>query len=149
MDVGHIPGGYSLFAIPKLLANGSLRGNNEIGLQLTRDEATLKFDIRVKTPKGYVWAMYAPSRREGETVLAKAIDLVHDETAEKRENQLKGKVKLQSYHVIHSQLGHMGEEATRKVARYFDWQITQGTSSPCIACSEIKVKKKSFGVKAN
>jgi hypothetical protein len=43
----------------------------------------------------------------------------------------------------------MGEEATRKVARYFDWQITQGTSSPCLACSEIKVKKKSFGVKAN
>jgi hypothetical protein len=73
-DVGHIPGGYSLFAIPKLLANGwSLRVNNEIGLQLTQDEATLKFDIRVKTPKGYVWAMYAPSRHEGETVLAKAI----------------------------------------------------------------------------
>jgi hypothetical protein len=62
---------------------------------------------------------------------------------------LKGKVKLQPYNVIHSQLGHMGEEATRKVARYFEWQISQGTSSPCIACSEIKVKKKSFGVKAN
>jgi hypothetical protein len=46
------------------------------------------------------------------------------------------------YHVVHSKLGHMGEDAKRKAAKYLGFPITAGTSSPCISCSEIKVKKR-------
>jgi hypothetical protein len=69
-DVGHIPGGYSSLSIPKLLETGwILSGNNETGLTLTKGTTKLKFDNRIETPTGYMWAMYAPSRHEDEVIM--------------------------------------------------------------------------------
>jgi hypothetical protein len=58
-------------------------------------------------------------------------------------------MKAMPYHVVHAKLGHMGEDATRKAVNYLGFPITTGTSSPCISCSDIKVKKKTFTHAAN
>jgi hypothetical protein len=62
-DVGHMAKGCSLFSITKLREMGwRLMDNGDDGFSLTYEKYELKFDIKVRTPKGCVWVMYAPPR---------------------------------------------------------------------------------------
>jgi hypothetical protein len=137
-DVGIMENGFSLFSITKLKDAGwRLIDNGDEGFVMTNGSRELKFDIRVRTPKGSVWVMYAPPRTGWKECAATAVPV-----------QTTSMGKPLPYHVVHAKLGHMGEDATRKSAKYLGMTITNGSASPCIACSEIKVKKKSFATTA-
>jgi hypothetical protein len=62
-DVGLMENGHSLFSITKLKDAGwRLEDKGEDGFSLTYGKYELKFDIKVRTTKGCLWAMYAPPR---------------------------------------------------------------------------------------
>jgi hypothetical protein len=62
-DVGVMENGYSLFSITKLKDVGwRLVDKGEDGFSLTYGKYELKFDIKVRTTKGCLWAMHAPPR---------------------------------------------------------------------------------------
>jgi hypothetical protein len=152
-DVGHMENGFSLFSITKLKDAGwRLHDNGDDGFTLTYGKRELKFDIRVRTPKGSVWVMYAPPRTGWKEHALSSTTSTMVTVPENRKGPDKNddsndpaiRVKPLPYHVVHAKLGHMGEDATRKSAKHLGMVITTGSASSCIACSEIKVKRKSF-----
>jgi hypothetical protein len=102
-DVAVIPGGYSLFSITKLQQDGWVTYGDANGISMKKDGMTIAFDIPIRTEKGVVFAMYC--RR------------THNSTDNMACAQLERKQKVMSLKLAHEQMGHMNEEATRKVAK--------------------------------
>jgi hypothetical protein len=86
-DVGVMENGYSLFSITKLKEAGwRLEDKGEDGFSLTYGKYELKFDTKVRTTKGCLWAMYAPPRdgwKESTLVSATSATARNEEDGEK------------------------------------------------------------------
>jgi hypothetical protein len=120
-DVGHMENGFSLFSITKLKDAGwTLIDKGDNGFVLSYGKRMLKFDIRVRTPKGSVWVMYAPPREGWKEHAMSATTIITKEDTEVTKSQ------PVPYHVVHARLGHMGEGATRKAAKHLDIKISIG-----------------------
>jgi hypothetical protein len=106
--------GFSLFSITKLKLGWQFIDKGNDGFLLTNGERELKFDIRVQTPKGYVWVMYAPPwtgwREYSMCSAASTYPIATAPTSEV-------KMKASPYHVMHAKLEHMGKDATRILAK--------------------------------
>jgi hypothetical protein len=58
-DVTHLPEAkYNLFSITKLQNEGWTLGGNAGAIWLTKGDVEIKFDIKIPTPKGVLYAMY-------------------------------------------------------------------------------------------
>jgi hypothetical protein len=58
-DVTHLPKAkYNLFSITKLQNDGWTLGGNADAIWLTKGDIEIKFDIKIPTPKGILYAMY-------------------------------------------------------------------------------------------
>jgi hypothetical protein len=59
-DVDIIPEShYNLISLTKLMEEGhKVTGNKKDGLSVEKGRRVIKFDIRVKTPKGVLWCAY-------------------------------------------------------------------------------------------
>ena len=85
------------------------------------------FNIKIHTPKGVVYEIYVS--RNGEfrySGMDKALDVQQ----------------------IHDKLVHMGEELTRKIAKYFGWKVKIGEQKLCESCAVSKSKQKNVPKKS-
>jgi hypothetical protein len=58
-DVTHLPEGkYKLFSITKLQTEGWILSGDANAIWLTKGDIEIKFDIKIPTPKGVLYAMY-------------------------------------------------------------------------------------------
>jgi hypothetical protein len=58
-DVTHLPKGkYNLFSITEFQNDGWTLGGNADAIWLTKGDVKIKFDIKIPTPKGVLYAMY-------------------------------------------------------------------------------------------
>ena len=127
-DIHVNPGSpFNIISGNKLLMMGySLSGNKESGYEYSKKNSpTLKFDIKIKTPKGILFAMRIKRKSTLE------------------EMQVLGpRVKKVTIMEAHKQLGHMDEATTRKAAAQLGWIITRGGMKICESCAKAKAKQK-------
>ena len=101
--------------------------NGEL-IEIKKNKWRLSFNLKIKTKNGFV---------PGVRMIP--WELVHTETTVTEGNNNK-----KHYQVVHSMLGHMGEDATRATATKLGIGITRGTSTTCISCSVSKAKQKNL-----
>lgn len=123
-DIQLIPGlPFNLISGTKLQDLGfevHCKGN---AMEYTKDGMSLKFDIRINTPKGMV--------------LATCLKQIATEVGGASTT-----TKTVSINMAHEQLGHLNEDATRKVAKQLGWTITKGSFYACESCAIGKAKQK-------
>jgi hypothetical protein len=124
-DVAIIQSGYNLFSCTKLQLKGWILGGDKNEIWLKKDDHCIKFDVKISTPKGMIFALFM-EREDG----AGAVEKPKDSGI------------VMEYKQAHDKLGHMGEEATRKAAKALGWTLT-GTAGVCESCAVAKAKQKS------
>jgi hypothetical protein len=138
-DVTNLPKGkYNLFSITKLQNDGWILGGNADAIWLTKGDIEIKFDIKIPTPKGVLYAMY--HERKAEVVAAPMTttattanaDIIH--TPPKRTTVKKA----------HDMLGHINEKSVLKTALSLGWDLTRGTLGVCEPCTEAKARQKNL-----
>ena len=116
-------GDFNLFSLTRAIKEGWTLGGNKTCIWLEKDGMTLKFDIRITTPRGMVFCIYLRRTSKGEMSAA----------------AIKMGIKK-----AHDQLGHADEDRTRAMAKYLGWDITRGTLGPCLSCAVGKAKRKNL-----
>jgi hypothetical protein len=104
-DVALTNKGYNLFSCTKMQQKGWTQGGDQKSIWLQKDNSKIVFDIPIHTPKGVVFAAYI--RREiGSAGVA----------------SMEGNTRIEMpYEEAHDILGHIGEDGTRKMAKYLGW----------------------------
>ena len=106
---------FNLFSETKAMVNDwNLSGNDRDGIIIRKGEFEVKFDIRINTSEGCVWATYFRRTQSLENELATA--------------SVATKLSIQKSHDI---LGQSNEEATRATAKYLKWSLTRGALKNC------------------
>jgi len=116
-------------------------GTKKDGLSVQKGGWVIKFDIRVKTPKGIV--LCAHIRRpesEGEVAAGMSDDILDDNQPNKS-MQLNLAIKM-SIERAHAILGHSSEGKTHKTAAALDILITRGALKTFESCAIAKAKQK-------
>ena len=101
-------------------------------LWITKGRRTIRFDIKIETPEGCVFAMYITREREGEMGNVAA------------ENNNKNKKTTMTFRQAHDRLGHMSDATTRETAKRLGLHITKMQTLPCAACAAGKAKQKNI-----
>jgi hypothetical protein len=121
-DVTVVSEGFNLFSVTKLQLQGwELRGNQDM-IWLEKDGKKIVFDIKILSPKGMLYTMCL-KREVGATASDQAVKM--------------------SFKLAHGKLGHIGNDATRDVAKKLGWEITD-KGSICESCAVSKAKQKSL-----
>ena len=124
-DVTHLPGAkFNLFSISKMQNEGWLLFGDKEKIWIEKNGHKVVFDIKIPTPKGAVFAMYY-KRKQSDEIANSATD-----------NE---KLTIQQ---AHQRLGHIGEDAVRKMAKGLNWTITPGGLGPCEACAIGKARQR-------
>ena len=124
-DIAHMNTGFNLCSLTKLMSQGWKLNGDEDAIWVTKGEMTLKFDIKITTKKGMIFAAYIKQE-----VAAASVG----------EN-----VKMNvDYKVAHDMLGHFGIEATKKSAENLGWTITGESRDSCEGCAVAKAKQASL-----
>ena len=119
-EVSHLPDGkFNLFSVLHLQNEGWLLHGDKDCIWMTKEKGRIVFDIKIPTPKGAVYAMYF-----------KCLS-VQDELAN---GTTDGGLKL-TIGQAHARLGHIGEDAVRKIAGHIGWHLTCGPLMACEACA--------------
>jgi hypothetical protein len=129
-DVVHMPNaGYNLFSLTKRLEEGWSLGGDTNAIWISKGNQKVTFDIKIKTPKGAIFAIYIKRKAAtSEEVATFGSD---------KHKPIKAKV-------AHSLLGHINEVDSRTSAKYLGYEISKGSMKPCDACAESKSKQKSL-----
>jgi len=115
---------FNLFSLTKRIEQGwTLKGNQD-SIVLEKNGTEIKFDIKIRTKEGVIYAMYL--KRDHVELAGVGTDAVK-------------KVNINSAHAL---CGHTSEEATRATAKALGWDITRGVMQPCAACAAGKAKQK-------
>ena len=114
---------FNLFSITRALSGGCRLGNEGEVITLTKDDFTLSFNHKIQTKTGYVGAV-------------EILPLDYDEMAAAA--LAVGAVDVNKFHAL---LGHVSEEKTRAVAKYYGVKLA-GKFNPCSACAEAKARQK-------
>ena len=126
-NVTLLPSGkYNLFSVTQMLKKGWKLTGNADELALTNGTQIIKFDIKIHTPRGILFAMHF-ARNEEMGAIAK---------------DAKSTTKI-SIQKAHEQLGHISYDAVRKTAKHMNWELT-GKTMPCEACAIGKAKQKNI-----
>jgi hypothetical protein len=114
---------YNIISLTQRLENDwTLSGDKLRGLTLSKDGNEIRFDIRIETAKGVLWAGWM--KRKTVEINATAVSL--------------------SIKQAHLRLGHLSEEATRKASKALWWKLTAGSVAPCEDCAIGKGRQKNL-----
>ena len=131
---------FNLFSLTTMMKKGwKLRGNkDEIELIYGHGESkkSIKFDVKVNTTKGVLYCMKINYDREDEVTAVLADELDRKENGEWKQ--------VKSMQQLHCELGHMGENECRKIARHFEMELTKKSMPPCAACAVAKARRKNI-----
>lgn len=126
-DVSYVPSaGYNLFSLSRMIdREGWTLGGNKDAITIKKGNHVVKFDIKISTEKGAVYAAYF-----------------------KRDTEIAGAAQMKPVKMnvsqAHRKLGHMNEEMTRKTAKELEIVVTQGGLGPCDSCAAGKAKQKNL-----
>ena len=126
-EMVHTPNaGYNLFSITKRLDDGwELKGNSQ-AIWIEKGVHKVVFDIKIKTPKGAIFAVYFKrDLGEGGEVAAVMAD----------------QKKKISADVAHGLMGHMNDEDGRKAITHLGFALSRGPLTKCGACAEAKARQ--------
>ena len=104
-----------------------MEGYTVEGMIYKKGNVKLVFDIKVWTPKGVLLGICLERLNPEATLAYKP-------------------VVSKSLQRAHAELGHMGKQETKEVAKYFDWHLKKGQDLPCKSCELAKAKQKSLQV---
>ena len=91
---------YNLFSLSKLMQDGWKLSGDVRAMQLTKGQATIKFDIVIPTKKGAIYCAYIKRKTNGEVQAG---------------NLVSGSIDAARAHDL---LGHSHEDSTKEMARY-------------------------------
>jgi hypothetical protein len=139
-DVTHLPEGkYNLFSITKLQNEGWILSGDANMIWLTKGDIEIKFDIKIPTPKGALYAMY----HQLDTEIAAPTVAAPNQTAP-AVMAIAPTPKQMLIEKAHDMMGHINEKAVRKTALALGWELTKVTLSVCEPCTEAKAKQKNL-----
>jgi hypothetical protein len=139
-DVTHFPEAkYNLFSITKLQNDGWTLGGNADAIWLTKGDIEIKFDIKIRTPKGVLYAMY----HQRNTEIAVPMTTAPNAGAATVEVIIPTPKRM-SVKTAHDMLGHINEKAVQKTVIALRWELTRGTLGVCEPCTEAKAKQKNL-----
>eukprot|EP00977_Amphora_coffeiformis_P005907 scaffold1252_cov154-Amphora_coffeaeformis.AAC.1 len=121
---------FNLISGTKLLTMGYKMTGDANEILYEKEGNKLKFNIKVNTPEGMVLA--ARLKRTATEVGGAATEYKQTKTI--------------SIKKAHEQLGHMGEDETRRAAKALGWTITRGSLNKCESCAIGKAKQKNVKV---
>ena len=117
--------GYNLFSLTKRLDDGWILGGDKNSLWISKGENKVVFDIKIKTPKGAIFATYFKRNvNNGNEVAAVMSD----------------KKKKISADMAHGLVGHINDCKGRKNVKYLGYELTNKPMTQCGACAEAKAK---------
>jgi hypothetical protein len=103
-------GKYNLFSITKLQNDGWILGGNAAAIWLTKGDIEIKFDIKIPTPKGALYAMY----HERKTEIAAPTTVTPGTGAGTANATNIQTPKIMSVRKAHDMLGHINEKGCTK-----------------------------------
>ena len=98
---------------------------------MTKERKQIVFDIKILTPKGAVYAKY--------------FNWLDNKQGELANGMIDGGGTKLTINQAHAKLGHIGEDAMRKIAGHFEWHLTQGTITACELCAVGKEHQQNLG----
>ncbi len=113
----------NLFSVNKRVMNGWLMNANSEGLTLSKGDLEIKFDLKIHTQKGTLFAGYLKRTQELSAVSVKKHTKMTIDQA-------------------HAKLGHMDERTTREAAKARGWEIIPGSMKKCASCAAGKARQK-------
>jgi hypothetical protein len=113
---------FNLFSTSKLVDEGWTPGGNRQAITFAKDGRILKFDIKIATASGCLFAICLTRREVGDAALAA--------------------VQKMTVLQAHQRLGHCNEDTTRQAAKLLGWELQRGPLGVCEACSVAKAKQK-------
>ncbi len=144
-DVDVIPEShYNLLSLPKLMEEGhTVTRNKKDGLFVEKGGRVIKFDIRVKTPKGVLWCAYIQQPESKGKVAAGMSNNRGDNQPTESVQELTPAIKM-SIEQAHAILGHVSEGKTWQTAATIGILITRGALKTCESCAIAKAKQKNM-----
>ncbi len=117
-------------------------GTKKYGLSVEKGKGgwVIKFDIRVKTPKGVLWCVYI-CRPESKGEVAAGMSNDRGDNQPNKSMQLNPVIKM-SIEQAHAILGHSSKGKTRQTAAALGILITRGALKTCESCAIAKAKQK-------
>ena len=121
---------FNLFSITKMQLQGWMLGGDKNNLWITKGRRTIRFDIKIETPEGCVFAMYITRGKESE---------MGNVAAQGNNNKT-----TMTFRQAHDRLGHMSDAATRETAKQLGLRIKKTQIFPCAVCAAGKAKQKNI-----
>eukprot|EP00957_Ditylum_brightwellii_P034200 2591820-Ditylum_brightwellii.AAC.1 len=129
-DVVHMPGSScNLFSLTKRLNQRWTLGGNSDSIWLKKGGQKIVFDIKIKTPKGAIYAIYTKRHPSGTSEVA---TVGRDPS------------KPVDVQTTHGTMGHINKVDSRKSIKHLGYEIKQDMMSTCGACAEAKTKQKNL-----
>ena len=126
----HMPqAGYNLFSLTKRLDEGWTLGGSAEAIWIEKGGKRITFDIKIKTPKGAIFAIYLKRKMHNENEVAAVVP---------------DKTKAITAKLAHALVGHMGEAQSRKVVKHLGFTVSRGAMPKCEPCAQAKAKQKSL-----
>ena len=129
-DIVHLPqSGYNLFSLTKRLEDGWTLGGNANAIWITKGKLKVTFDIKIKTPKGAIFAIYLKRKVNDDKEVAAVMP---------------DKNKSISTTVAHGLTGHINETDSKKIVKHLGYKVSRGSAPKCEPCAQSKAKQKSL-----
>ena len=120
---------FNLFSLTKRLDAGYLLGGDKNAIWISKGNQKIVFDIKIKTPKGAIFAAYFKRDVGGDNEVAAVV-------ADKK--------KRINADTAHGLVGHINDVDGRKIIKYLGFELTRKAMLPCGACAEAKAKQLSL-----
>ena len=122
---------FNLFSISKWLKQGWKLGGNNNTLVLTSPDGNsqIKFDIKISTPNGFLYAMCIKCMQE------EVVGVV----TTNHESKMEVKMMLMQ---AQEKLGHINECATKEILKALGWELTNMRVLHCASCAGGTAKQK-------
>jgi hypothetical protein len=114
---------YNLISLTQFTEKGWLMSGNSESIVVSKDGMQMKFDIKINTARGAIFAVYFKRI---------AVDVGLGSIAVHKWN----------LDVLHRRFGHSSDDATRATAKALGYEVARGSMKPCMACTISKAKQK-------
>ena len=120
---------FNLFSLTKRLDEGWTLGGNKDIIWISKGDKKVVFDIKIKTPKGAIFAAYFQQNLIASNEVAAVVT---------------DKKKDISADTAHGLVGHIKDADRREIAKYLVYNLARKLLTPCGACAEAKAKQMSL-----
>ncbi len=114
----------------------SVKANIKDGIAVQKGGQVIKFDIRVKMPKGVLWCAYIKRNEPKSEIAAESSDLISNYQLAESKKGLKSAIKM-NIQRVHAILGHSNEDTTQKIAAALSMQL-QGDHSRRVSLVQLQ-----------